>query len=217
MILSGHRKRIGGLICLLGLVTSMPLLAGCIVFYGVSPEVDSGSPRPSEKRVPLYYRLDPHAFLEKVRFEESIGLDRPPFDPSLSTYGDFEELRSAFVKDRGAEMIEAQTPPQRGVFCSVDVTSKPHSSKAWFFQVLTAISIGFIPSYSGESGYIVRYDLYIDGDLKKRYVYVITRQLSVWLGLLPFIWVNALTPSDGEALASTVDGFFRDVKRDGFL
>jgi hypothetical protein len=195
----------------------MPLLAGCIVFYDVSPKVDSGSPRPSEKRVPLYYRLDPHALLEKVRFEQSIRQPHPALDPSLSTYGDFEELRSAFVQDRGAEMIEAQTPPQHGVFCSVDVTSKPHSSEAGFFQMLTVGSIGFIPSYSGESGYIVRYDLYVDGDLKKRYVYVITRQLTAWLGLLPFIWVNALTPSDGEALASTVGGFFRDVKRDGFL
>lgn len=212
------RKGIGGLIRLLGLVTSMPLLAGCIASYSVSPEVDSGNLGPSEKRVPLYYHIDPLALLEKVRFEQSIGVHRLPLDPSTPTYADFEELRSVFLKGQVvAEMIEAQAPPKHGMFCSVDVTTKPHSNTAGFFQIITFVSIGFIPSYSGESGYIVRYDLYVDGELKKRYVYDITRQLSVWLGLLPFIWVNAVTPSDGEALASTGDGFFRDAKRDGFF
>jgi len=85
------------------------------------------------------------------------------------------------------------------------------------FQWLSFLSLFVIPSYDEESRYIVQYDLYLDGELKNTYRYEVTRETWIWLGLTPFVWINALTPGKGEALAFTVDGFFHDAARDGFF
>jgi hypothetical protein len=116
-----------------------------------------------------------------------------------------------------AQTIPTQKAPEIGMFCSVDVTVKHHSNEFIYAQILTIATLGFLPSSSGGSGFIVRYDLYIDGDLKKSYRYEVKRTLLVWLGFLPFVWMNALTPSQGEAVASTAYQFFYDARQDAFF
>jgi hypothetical protein len=83
--------------------------------------------------------------------------------------------------------------------------------------VLTYGTFGLIPSYSDSSGYIVKYSLYVDRELKSEYRYEITREGAAWIGLLPFLWVNLLTPSEDEAFRATAYQFFMEAERDGYL
>jgi len=200
---------------LLGLIASAALLMSCnatgllsqVVSYRVSPQVEPQSTQTATKRVTLYYRVnyegDPLAGFEMI-FEQP-----------------YEKFRSAFAEERRfVETIAVNAPPQRGLFCSVDLTTKPRSRSRGFSDFplwLTMLSFQVIPYYDEESRYIVRYDLYLDGELKNTYRYEVTRETWIWLGLIPFVWINALTSSHGEALASTVDGFFHDAAQDGFF
>ena len=211
------------------LIASTLLLSSCIVSYGVFEKPDFTVEPPSEQRGSLYYEVEPLALLEKsVKVEMDVPVSfrgggafmaqRPVFDPSVPTRQTYEPLRRAFAENQMfTETIPAQKPPAIGRFCAVDIATTPHSKEYFFAQHFQLGFAGLIPSYSGESGFIMKYDLYIDGNLKKTYQYEVKRRLWVWLGFLPFLWVNALTPSQGEAVGSTASQFFHDAHQDGFF
>ena len=97
------------------------------------------------------------------------------------------------------------------------VTVKPRSVVARMFEGASGEVYGFLPAYSGEGGYLVRYELYIDKQLKKTYRYEITEERLVWLGLLPFVWVNFFTASQKDAFLATAHQFFHDAEQDGYF
>ena len=81
--------------------------------------------------------------------------------------------------------------------------------------VVLFFSLSFIPGYSGEGGYELRYDLVIDQQLKQTYHYEITMKGVTWIALLPFTWVNFFTYSGAEAFRATFYQFLLDAERDG--
>jgi hypothetical protein len=80
------------------------------------------------------------------------------------------------------------------------------------------LSIGpVLPYYSGHAGHLIRYDLYVDGELKRSYRYEVIKKGVAWVGLLPFAWVNFFTDDHQDACRAVLHRFIRDVDRDGYL
>ena len=180
-------------------------LTSCIVTYRDFPSVQAQLQLPQSKNLSISYQLN---------FEE---LTWPPYlyVKSLNVQ---HALERSFEEERVfSDATPALTPPAKGLFVLVSAKLKPHSL---LYDTLGAISGNFyllLPVYSGKGGYIVRYELYIDKQLRKVYRYEITEKMVVWLGLLPFVWVNFFTYTEEEAFVATAHQFFHDAEADGFF
>ena len=65
--------------------------------------------------------------------------------------------------------------------------------------------------------YTVDYDLYVDTALKKTYRYEIKEKSMIWIGAIPFFWVNFLTNHHANAFTATIHQFIRDARDEGLL
>jgi hypothetical protein len=110
-----------------------------------------------------------------------------------------------------AQAIALPSPPEKGIYCSVDVVHQWPSKMADAFTVTSMVFLTVLPTYSDTSQDIIQFDLYIDKKLKKVYQYHVTRVRGMWIAFLPFAWINLLTPSRRrqgwlflEALSATI-------------
>ena len=78
---------------------------------------------------------------------------------------------------------------------------------AVFFGYLSVSSATLLPFWSMNDGSVLQFTLYRDGENLRSQEYVISRNSFVWLGMLPLVWVNLLTPSEEEAFASCTRDF----------
>ncbi len=193
-----------------------PSLGACITTYQAFPTVDFRAEPIPRKDVPIYYNVEPLAYLERAIRKRNPTWYRGGLDqPTRRTY---EELERVFVEAKMfSDIIPTSSPPKEGIFCSVDVIYKPGSQAANFFEGVTLFTLFAIPSFSGTFGHIVKYDLYVNTELKKSYRYEITKTEGVWIGFLPFLWVNFLTPSEADAFRATTYQFFFDAEQDGYF
>lgn len=199
-------------------------LTSCVTTYTDFPVVNRQLEPLSGKESAMYYHVDPLSYLEQAmrtwRKTRSSPLLQGTALPIRATY---EELERVFEQNRiFTKAIAISAPPEKGIFCAVEVIYKPPSTSAHLFTALTfgsifPVPLFFVPSYSGESGHIVKYNLYVDQEMKKTYEYQITRKEAAWFGLLPFVWVNLLTPSEREAFRATAYQFFLDAQQDGYF
>jgi len=209
--------------CTIALVSLCLMLTSCIVRYSEFPQVTlDGIPVPKKDTV-IYYHADPLAYYLKVEggvgvaFPGSMPMIFPTELPPLSQRR-YRELSNAFADNHvGAEAIPATASPEKGVYCAVDVRHKSPSDAAEMFTMITLFSLGLLPSYSGESVDVVRFDLYVDSELKKIYRYQVRQDRWMWLGLLPFVWVNFFTAGTDEAFRAIVNQFLLDATKDGYL
>ena len=74
-----------------------------------------------------------------------------------------------------------------------------------------------LPSYSGTSGFVVKYHLHRDGEKVRLYEYEIRRKGFAWIPVLAVVWVNLFTASEEDAFRATTRQFFQDAKADGLL
>jgi hypothetical protein len=199
----------------LGLFVCALTLTSCaLTAYRDVPPLDIRTPPLPPKDFPIYFKVDPVAYLRQATYAaEGDFFYRFP-----AQLEDYEELRRVFAENGVfATANAAVAPPKKGVFCSVHVEYLPLSEgEAWFLS-LSHASAGIIPSYNGTSGHLVRYDLYVDTELKKSYEYRINTKQAIWLGLLPFSWVNWLTYDLGDAFRATAYQFFVDAALDGYF
>lgn len=129
--------------------------------------------------------------------------------------GGSHALQESFAKSPFfAETVSVDAAPAKGLYVLVDVEYKPLSLPALIFGYLSVSMLTFLPVYSGRDGYRVHYHLHDGADRLKTYSYEVTRKFALWLGLLPFIWVNAATYSEEEAFTATVHQFFIDAQAD---
>ncbi|MBI4000340.1 MAG: hypothetical protein HY348_00960 [Nitrospira defluvii] len=63
----------------------------------------------------------------------------------------------------------------------------------------------------------MQYDLSIDQQLKKSYRFPINKTQILWIGLMPFVWINTLTVTQTQAFEATVHQFLRASQADGLL
>ncbi len=201
-----------------GFVT--PLFVGLVLTsctlttYPALPSIDLQSPPLLQKRFTLYYRVDPASYLRRA-MNQQRGEFFYHFPARLQ---DYEELRLAFT-DSGlfSETVASSAPPAKGLYCSVAVDYRPLSESDAFFLSLSHMSATIFPSYNSSSGHLVRFDLYIDGDLKKSYEYAINKRQAVWAGLVPVAWINFFTWDLAEAFRATAYQFLVVAALDGYL
>ena len=75
--------------------------------------------------------------------------------------------------------------PEAGIYCVVNLISKPE------YQPIDILAIPDLDS----SGFVVEYNLYVNGKSERLYRYEVNRKGIFWIGLLPFAWLNAFTTS----------------------
>jgi len=209
--------------CTIALVSLCLMLTSCIVRYSEFPQLNLEQIPVPKKNTVIYYHADPEAYYLKAESGVVVGIVGPfpvplPTDLPAVSKRRYRELSNAFADNEiGAEAIPATAPPEKGVYCAVDVKHKLPSDAAEVFTMVTLFSLGFFPSYSGASVDIVRFDLYVDNELKKIYRYQARQDRWMWLGLLPFIWVNFFTAGTDEAFRAMVNQFLLDATKDGYL
>lgn len=195
------------LLCLTGIT-----LTSCIITYRDFPHVDASAPL-SKKNVPIYYDVDPLDLHAKALLNAGAGYDFPY--PSRES---FEELRRAFTDTHVfSEAIPAWSPPQKGIYCSVEVIHTPQSTLAGGFALASITLLTLTPAYSASSVDTLQFELYVDKELKKTYRYRVTKVKGTWIVLLPFAWINFFTPSRTEAFRAAAHQFFLDADRDGYF
>ena len=163
-------------------------LASCVITYRDVPAVNLNDNQVQGKAIPIYYNFAPD-----------------------SDSGFADNLRRAFARNVIlTQAIETSAPPQKGIYCTVEVTEKLAA-----FSGLSIFNI-VLPGVE-RNHYYVQYDLYIDMEKKKAYRYEFFRQTVYWGPLALFLWVNFLTPSEQEVLTATMFQFFLDAQRDNYL
>lgn len=127
--------------------------------------------------------------------------------------GGFNLLQDIFA---GEQLCRKTMPvdkvPEKGLSVVVETEWRPMSLPALVFGYISVATLTILPAWSTQDGYLVNYHLYVDGEEKEIYRYKITRKAGVWLGLLPFIWVNTLTYKESDAFTATVNQFVRDAR-----
>jgi len=204
----------------LALVSISLLLTACIVRYTDFPQPALDRMPTFKKESVIYYHADPEVYYWKPgRGVAVVGLGIPiPTDLPPWSRRRYQELPRAFAENHlVAQAIPATTPPEKGIYCAVDVKHKEPSNMAESFTVMSIITLGMIPSYTGTSADIVRFDLYVDQELQKIYRYRVRQDRWIWAGLLPLFWVNFFTAGTDEAFRAVVNQFFLDATRDGYL
>lgn len=200
------------------------LLTACIVRYTDFPQPAlDRMPGPKKEGSVLYYHTDPTAYYSKAPGGTVFGMVyifpmALPIDLPLMSQGRYRELSRAFAESQLiAQPIPTMSSPEKGVYCKVDVKHKLPTELAANFTVISILSFGFFPSYSGRAMDVVRFDLYVDQELQKIYRYQVRQERWIWAVLLPFFWVNFFTAGTDEAFRAVVNQFFLDAIRDGYL
>lgn len=198
------------LLCLLLL-----LLPSCLATYTDFPAGALQARSEPRKSETFFYRVIPFNRADLA----------PPILPSYFYFLEHDQADRYVIQGIRenpvfAEVAERVAPPLKGRFCLVRLSVKPESA-SWPAIVqrdsYTVLLTYLWPAYSGDGGYQVAYSLYVDQELREVYRYNITVKAAQWIGLLPLVWINALTYDAEEAFKATAIEFFRDAEKDGHL
>jgi hypothetical protein len=127
--------------------------------------------------------------------------------------GGYSRLQEIFRNEglcRQMEPVEAD--PGKGLYIEVEAKWKPVTLPALIFGYLSVSTLTLLPAWSTKDGYLVKYDVYLDGEKKETYHYEITRKAGIWIGLLPFSWVNFITYSEEDAFEAITYQFIHDAQ-----
>jgi hypothetical protein len=126
-------------------------------------------------------------------------------------FGGGEALREAFPEYAPFARVEPLgDPPGDGLFCRVTSERRAPNVASGIAGYVSYAFLFLIPFWSNE-GYVVRYQVYVDGDERKIFEYPISRRSFFWALALPVSWVSLLTPSERDAFEGTVKQFFVDL------
>lgn len=99
-----------------------------------------------------------------------------------------------------------------GVFVDVTPAYREPSSMALLFGYFSLSTLTILPAISDEDGFDLRFEVYRDGKLVLSREYETRRFMVLWLGTLPFLWLNWLTTSEEEAFAAMTQQFLIDAQ-----
>jgi hypothetical protein len=182
--------------CLVFFATICPLLFGCLI----------SSYRPLLNETPLDPNVQQARNLSYFYYAGST-FSSHSYDSAL--------LKQVLGEYLTPEAVVASVPPERGLYIRVYQTLSPRSPT--IFEKLSQFSLAVIPYYSDAVEYTVDYDLYIDTVLKKTYRYELRQKRLIWIGALPFFWVNFLTNHHANAFTAPLHQFIRDARNEGLL
>jgi hypothetical protein len=177
------------------------------VFYTVPDQETILGTKPGEELLETIFV--PGFYLNPLMWHHYPLYRRPPkTDP-------WDDLRRHLMTNHWfSKTYESSSPPERGVYFSVSATEWNAPSPVAF---LSNATLTILPYFSEEAGLLMRYDLFIDQDIKKTYRYKIKKCGMGGLLLLPFAWVNLITDDLDDAIVATANQFFLDAERDGYF
>lgn len=176
---------------LIPLIVLMMTLTGCIATYRGFPEDAIGRKQTPGTCDVMYYNVKKFDILDS---------------------GGYNKLQEYFQTTPICKtMKQADEMPQNGIYLEIEEKWKPMSMPALIFGYISVSTLTILPAWSSQDGYIVKYNLYQDGQKKETYRYEITRKGGLWLGLLPFAWINAFTYSEEDAFSATASQFWADA------
>ncbi len=92
------------------------------------------------------------------------------------------------------------------------VNGLPPSVPAAGFGYLSFSMLTLLPAWSTQDGYEVIFEVHRDGKRLRSFDYSFQRGSFVWLPMVLFIWVNALTPSEESVFEAVANRFLQDAK-----
>ena len=97
-----------------------------------------------------------------------------------------------------------------GVGLAIKVRDVPASDAAEAMAIVSMATATIVPAFSGSEGLDVRFEVQRQGKPAGIYEYQARRQVLIWLPLLPFAWVNLITPYRADALRGIARQFLHD-------
>jgi hypothetical protein len=165
------------------------LQTGCVSFYKGVPK---DAPQPPSRQGVLHYKF---AELQAAGLGNGRGA-----------------LREFFKSGTGfSEVREVPAAPEKGLYCEVVVKWKPPTVLALIFGYISLGFMTILPAWSLHEGYEIEYRVFKDAKPVRTFTYELTRKGAVWIVLLPLIWINAITMSEGEAFTRTGRQFVADA------
>ena len=107
--------------------------------------------------------------------------------------------------------LPTEVEPKTGYFLNVEIKQLSPSIAAVVFGYISYATLTILPFWSTEDGASLTYSFYKDGKRLAAKEYVINRGTFVWLGMLPFVWVNLITPSEEEAFRAATRDFMQQL------
>jgi hypothetical protein len=171
------------------------VLPGCIVTYKGFPQGSVSPSQSSDMDRSTLYHVRTDGFL--------ADLDTPSNKRTMVKAIESQTLFS--------EEIATDTPPEKGMYCSIyvkwEITQKGGAG---------AVLLFLIPD-TEQVLYSVQYDLWNNQKRLTTGRYEIVKKTWIWLPLLPVFWVNWFNTSKQDAFSATLQQFILDAQRDGFL
>lgn len=165
------------------------ILNGCVFGYRNYPRAQVGKPYPEKKYGKIYYQIKGSALAGGYTSLRNVIKNHSPFNES-------------------EERLDA---PGTGLYVRAEIQKLPFSIPAVIFGYISYSTLTLTPVWSTKDGYIVRFYVYKDNTLQKTFDYDLRRTGAIWLGLLPFIWINALTANEEAAFGAIAKQFFIDA------
>lgn len=174
-------------VCLVALL----LLSGCVSHY-TNLSDDLAAPYPA--RSPVQFKVH-----DRVR----MSGEGPA--AVVATLRQHEFFRAA------VERYELGVSEQ-GIFVEVTPVYQEPSFLALVFGYFSLSTLTILPATSDEDGFDLRFEVFRDGKLVLGREYPVRRFMVMWIGTLPFIWLNSFTASEAEAFAAITQQFLIDAE-----
>lgn len=146
------------------------------------------------------------------------GAAKDPKAEHNSLPTEFRLIQEALENKGGFAAATVSIPPSaKGSHLNVYETVIEASAASRFFCSLSLLTLTALPCYSSSEGYLVQYDLLVNGDVRKTYRYEIHEKRAQWIALIPIMWMNGLAVDYRQAFRGTIYQFIRDAQADGYL
>ena len=110
-----------------------------------------------------------------------------------------------------SSLSPSDKPGNSGDFLQVKIDQSPPSMPAVVFGYISYSTLTILPFWSNQDGSILTFTLYRNGAQQESKEYLINRGTFVWLGMLPFAWVNFMTPSEADAFRACARDFLARI------
>lgn len=179
-------RRLNVIVCF----CAMLLLSGCISHY---TNVSDDLAAPYAAKSPVGFKV-----YDRVRMSGA--------GPSavVSTLKQHEYFKNA------VQSYEVGVP-ERGIFVEVTPIYQEPSFMALFFGNFSLSTLTILPAISDEDGFDLRFEVFREGKLVLSREYPARRFMVMWIGTLPFFWLNSLATSEADAFAAITQEFLRDA------
>lgn len=172
-------------------IVALLVLSGCVSHYtNVSDQVAAPYAAKSHVGFKVYDRVKmsgagPRAVVETLRQHEFFRDAVQSYDIGIS---------------------------EKGIFVEVTPKYQEPSFMALLFGYFSLSTLTILPAVSDEDGFDLRFEVYRDGKQVLSREYPARRFMVMWIGTLPFYWLNGLAASEADAFAAVTQQFLIDAQ-----